>query len=600
MDVFGLRESVVSDYRQYVESFLRIRDDQVADFVEKEFQKGALWPEAILQLNPAYEPGPTLAELADQGVLAPATASFFTRRDGSPLRLYRHQYEAIQIAQRREAYVVTTGTGSGKSLTYLLPIYDHIVRTNPQEANVRALIVYPMNALINSQYEALQRYAERYPNSPVHFDRYTGQEQEEARQRILDNPPHILLTNYVMLEYLLLRPRERILTDRATSNLEFLVLDELHTYRGRQGADVAMLLRRLRERSGNPGLLCVGTSATLVSEGNRDDRRRAAAKTASALFGVQIPPQNIVDETLRRAIQVPAPKTPEALRAATEAPPPPETREGIACDSLAAWVEEAFGLEVEDGRLVRRTPITFGEGVRQLSSQTGLPEEVCAERLKEILTLGNRVRNEDGEPVFAFRLHQFLATGGTVYATVENADTRYLTLEGQRYAPDGDRLLYPLVFCRECGQEYYMVNWTSQAGGQLVPRLPLMGFLNDGEDEANPGYFLLDQEGVWNEDREDELPDHFFDFRGRNKRIKKDYRQHVPVRFHVTVDGRICGEGEGIPGWFQGQPFMVCLRCGAAYDRTQKNEFRKLSRLSQAGRSRHHPGDQYRHCRPAQ
>ncbi len=153
---------------------------------------------------------------------------------------------------------MTTGTGSGKSLTYLFPIYDHILRTEPERHQVRAIIVYPMNAPLNSQLEALKAYAAMTPDSPIRFDRYTAQEKQAARDRIQQDPPHILLTNYVMLEYMLLRPAERVFTERATSHLEFLVLDELHTLRGRQGADVAMLLRRLRERSGNPKLLNIG------------------------------------------------------------------------------------------------------------------------------------------------------------------------------------------------------------------------------------------------------------------------------------------------------------------------------------------------------
>src|ERR1039458_8057309 len=127
MDVFALREKVVSDYRHYIESFVRINDERIDSFVKEQFETGALWPDPILQLNPAYEPGPTLDELAAQGVIAAGTARFFRKHDGSALRLYRHQQEAIEIARHREPYVVTTGTGSGKSLTYLVPIYDHVL-----------------------------------------------------------------------------------------------------------------------------------------------------------------------------------------------------------------------------------------------------------------------------------------------------------------------------------------------------------------------------------------------------------------------------------------------------------------------------------------
>ena len=83
---------------------------------------------------------------------------------------------------------------------------------------------------------------------PITFGQYTGQEKEEARQKMREHPPQVLLTNYMMLELLLTRVRERPIRDAIYANLRFLVFDELHTYRGRQGADVAMLIRRIRAR----------------------------------------------------------------------------------------------------------------------------------------------------------------------------------------------------------------------------------------------------------------------------------------------------------------------------------------------------------------
>src|SRR5690606_251421 len=210
MDVFQLRSQVVDDYARYVKSFVKIRDDRIAAFAEEQLEKGVLWPDPILQLNPAYEPGPTLPELVEQGVLHPDTARFFRKGEGSPIRLYQHQYEAILLAQQQKSYVVTTGTGSGKSLTYLIPIYDYLVRNPQAERGVRALIVYPMNALINSQHTALKAYSDayrkQYGEPPIRFAKYTGQEKGEAREEILANPPDILLTNYVMLELMMVRP----------------------------------------------------------------------------------------------------------------------------------------------------------------------------------------------------------------------------------------------------------------------------------------------------------------------------------------------------------------------------------------------------------
>jgi len=587
MDVFALRDRVVDDYKRYIESFVRIRDKRIDQFVRHQFDSGALWPDPILQLNPAYEPGPTLDELAAQGVLTAGTARFFRKHDGGALRLYKHQQEAFEIARRQEPYVVTTGTGSGKSLTYLVPIYDHILRTNPEKHQVRAIIVYPMNALINSQLLALEQYEKMAGGSTVRFARYTGQEKPDDRQRILDDPPHILLTNYVMLEYMLLRPAERQLTARATANLEYLVLDELHTYRGRQGADIAMLLRRLRERAGNPKLLHIGTSATMVTEGKRQDRRKVVAAVATKLFGSELKPENVVDETLQRAIQAEVPKETAAVRSAVEGPVPGDLS-GFRSAPLAAWVESTFGLAEEDGRLVRRRPITFLEGVRSLSGASGLPEETCTSKLKEVLTVGNSLRNESEEPLFAFRFHQFLAAGGTVYSTLEPPEQRKLSLEGQYYAggDDGERLLFPLVFCRECGQEYYMVSWRKGTESEISPRTPLF-FADDEDEKVFPGYLVLDDGKVWGEKREDDLPDHWWDDSGKTVRIKRDYKPHVPQKLTVQPDGETheTDEGKGTRVWFQPSPFLLCLRCGIAYDRSEKNDFRKLTRLSHTGRS---------------
>ena len=140
MDVFALRDRVVNDYKRYIDSFVRIRDEQIDKFVADHFLSGTLWPDAILQLNPAYEPGQTLDELSAQGAIHEQTARFFRKSDGTSLRLYKHQQEAIEIARRSESYVVTTGTGSGKSLTYLVPIVDQVLRNQPGKAQVRAIL----------------------------------------------------------------------------------------------------------------------------------------------------------------------------------------------------------------------------------------------------------------------------------------------------------------------------------------------------------------------------------------------------------------------------------------------------------------------------
>ena len=140
--------------------------------------------------------------------------------DGPVLRLHRHQREAIEAARTGGSYMLTTGTGSGKSLAYIIPVVDRVLAAKAAgtyRPGIKALVVYPMNALANSQLRELEKFLKvgYRDGPPVTFDRYTGQESREDRARIIANPPDILLTNYVMLELVLTRPRDQGLVQAA-------------------------------------------------------------------------------------------------------------------------------------------------------------------------------------------------------------------------------------------------------------------------------------------------------------------------------------------------------------------------------------------------
>jgi ATP-dependent helicase YprA (DUF1998 family) len=579
LDVFQLREQVVDEYRDYVRSFVNVFDARIDEYVRGRLEEGELWPDAVLQLNPAFEMDQTLAELAESGIVMPETARFF----GAGRTLYRHQREAIDIAQRGESYVVTTGTGSGKSLTYLVPIYDAIMRSAPERHSVRALLIYPMNALINSQLDALKEFQkENFPESPVRFARYTGQDREEDRERILSDPPHILLTNYVMAEYILVRPHERPLLSTATRDLRTLVMDELHFYRGRQGGDVAMLTRRLQE-SAERDLQAIATSATMVTGGSRVDRKESVADLASRFFGLDIPAANVVDETLRPVALAPVPQGTDEVRAAVESNPPTANVDAVRHHPLAAWAERAFGIENKEGRLTRRSPETFEAAVQRLAKESGLSPDQCASRLQAVLEAGNEAELDDGNRVFAFRLHQWLSSGNSVYSTLEPSETREFRMEGQ-YRADKERVLFPLAFCRECGQEYYLVSRTEEQGVEsLRPRSPMVGIAEE-DTEGKDGFFAVEQDYLWT-GSDDDLPEHWFNERRSGRIIKPDYADFRPRQYAVNPNGSLEEpSGPGVVGWFQPRPFLICLRCRAVYDR-RTSDYSKLSPLSQTGRS---------------
>jgi superfamily II DNA/RNA helicase len=592
MSIFRLSQDLVGDYAGYVQSFLTIADPQIRTFVEEELvEHGRLWPEPLMQLNPAYAPGRPVSELA----LHPTCAQiFYDERRKQAMRLYRHQEEAIERALRRQPYVVTSGTGSGKTLTYFVPIFNAVLSDRPAEARVRAIVVYPMNALVNSQLEALQRLADSYQRRtgspmPVRFARYTGQEREETKAAIRRHPPHILLTNYVMLELMLVRPEERPFIDATTSGIEFLVLDELHTYRGRQGADVALLIRRLRERCGNPNLQCIGTSATMVAGKAMEarQRREAVAEFAGKVFGVPVHPDNVVEESLRR-ITPSAPVTETQLREAL-LQPMSETAAAFLASPLTAWIEDTFGIQAEsDGTLRRQTPRSLAAGAASLAEITGVDADLCRARLEAMFILGARLAPGDGPPLFAFKLHHFISQGRAVYATLEPSAARMLTMAGQYYAPGAaqqpDRILFPLTFCRVCGQEYYAVlRQSSDTGTRLTPWEPETEALLTGEGVA--GYLMPARERAETAWDVEHVPAEWLDAKGK---VKKSVTEHVPQPMWVRPDGLALAVGPAsgaTAAWFQPRPFMLCLNCGELYTGRDRNDFRKLGRLSSEGRS---------------
>lgn len=606
MNVFGLRDSLIDDYQRYIRSFFAIRDERIRAEVDRHLSQGALWPDPFIQLNPAFERGHTIDELVAEGVLHQDCRGIFRIEKtpaggGKPLRLHRHQEDAVRTASGGHNYVLTTGTGSGKSLAYIIPIVDHVLR-NGSRKGLRAIVVYPMNALANSQKNELEKFlVHGFPagHPPVTFERYTGQENDEERERILASPPDVLLTNFVMLELILTRPRERAFVEHGNL-LKFLVLDELHTYRGRQGADVAMLVRRLREAFGVRDLQCVGTSATLAGPGTMDEQRAAVARVATQLFGDEVRAEHVIGETLRRSTRARDfgdPAVREELRRRVESglTEPHASCEAYLDDPLSSWIEGELGLTTEPGgtRLVRARPrcVRGPDGASVLLSETtGAPEPACRAALERHLLDSYRPEvadRETGFPPFAFRLHQFVSRGDTVYASIEPERDRYLTLQAQRYVPgDRSRALLPLVFCRECGQEYYCVELEDGEGSRTpVPRD--VGDVYKGESgDRQVGLLYISSDAPWPEDEAsilERIPEEWIEEHRGSARVKPGHREKLPRTIHVAANGEESAGGLAVT--FVPVPFRFCLRCGVSYGSGRRGDYMKLATLATEGRS---------------
>ena len=371
MNVFDTHRQIVDDYAQYIRSFINISDPEIARTVEDSLSEGRLWPEPLLQFNPAYEQAGTVEEIIASGLLHDDVRHIF---DG--YSLYRHQREAIGRGVGGADFVVTSGTGSGKSLTYIGTIFNHLL-ANRGAKGVTAIIVYPMNALINSQTNEFNTYKDNYERNtgrefPIIFGQYTGQEKEERRQAMREDPPQVLLTNYMMLELLLTRVQERPIRDAIFENLRHLVFDELHTYRGRQGADVSMLIRRIQSQC-KQSVCCIGTSATMVSVGSAESQRSEVARVASTVFGRPFQPDQVINETLAPSLDA-AGRQPskQKLHAAITAGIDANAAEiQLRRHPVAVWLENRIALEKCDGRLVRRMPMGFRDVVAALAEDSG-------------------------------------------------------------------------------------------------------------------------------------------------------------------------------------------------------------------------------------
>jgi Lhr-like helicase len=597
MKAFEFDHHLIDSYARFSRSFITPRADDLKSEIDRQYEAGRFWPDALLSLNPRFLKGETVDELVASGDLDEATGRIF-RFGHKPVQLYRHQAQSIAKARAGQSYVVTTGTGSGKSMCFFVPVVDAIVRARKagKPRGTSAIIVYPMNALANSQIKEIERFISQSglpANLKPVVRRYTGQESQEEKQRIADNPPDILLTNFMMAELLLTRqdPQDAKVIENA-SGLGFIVLDELHTYRGRQGADVAILVRRLRNRCApDREPICIGTSATMASEGSDCSRAQAVADVASRLFGTPVGPESVIDESLERAtddLQKLDDVRPKLAKVLTSPLPNVLTDDVLKKHPLAVWAELAIGLE--DGQeLKRKKPVPLNDAVELLSKDSGVDDEICRTGLEAFLTrvsLPEKERGGSGDGAFlAFKLHRFISGAGEIFTTLTE-QPRKIPFEGQLEDPDapGHRL-YPTRFCRGCGHEVHVVTKTGDADGPRflardIDDTPLddqegdiAGYLTPTGD-GDPDYaFTGDVESYPEEWRED---------RNGVERLRANRKNRVPKMVSVTPDGRVNPSGKSF--WFIPGRFDFCPCC-LDQQHPSMRERTKLAGLSGEGRS---------------
>ncbi|GEL68671.1 DEAD/DEAH box helicase [Myxococcus virescens] len=504
-----------------------------------------------------------------------------------PFVPFVHQLRSFERLASREGHeplhtLVTTGTGSGKTECFLYPLLDHCVRHQGQPG-IKAIVLYPMNALATDQARRIASILakDNRVRGKVRVGLYIGGSQEACevpgkdeqslvesmlltdRQAIRAQPPDILLTNYRMLDFLLLRPEDSVLwKDNGPRTLRYLVLDELHTYDGAQGSDVSCLIRRLRARLGiapqAPGLTCVGTSATVVSGDDASEADEKLLSFAGQVFGTPFPRDAIIKEE-REGLNA-------YLRTSVDFEPPPYPRERSLLEprsdeSLDAYCQRQAGHWlgpegaqdrfaaaeylrghpllpplVRQGQRGVRTEAELCERLAQGDPEfEALPPEVRLAALDSFVGVISWARRKEGKyelPLLTVQVHLWLRELRRLLRRVHAGEVAFCWPEER--LPEGVVAL-PTYYCRECGH----AGWVSvqHQGDRHLSRNPKEIFRAYFERSEWLRYVALGDESLESDDPPQWLNSSTLELR-RLEDAPAQGGFKVHLHHHVTSTGR--------------------------------------------------------------
>lgn len=464
---------IAAEYARYLSSIFSMNDaDYQKQFLD-ELKEMPFSAGPYLEVTDAFQKGKSIDELMNCGELP---TSFDRLAFHRTRPLYKHQMDALFHVSSGKNAVVSTGTGSGKTESFLYPIMKELVdeyNAGTLDSGVRAMLIYPMNALANDQVERLRELLASFPE--ITFGCYTGQTPESyesaisnykrlndnknpipneliSRSQMKDNPPNILITNYAMLEYLMVRPDDSVFfSGEYASKWKYIVLDEAHIYKGSTGIEVAMLLRRLNARLRKNDIQYILTSATLGGENDNE----AVAEFAQNLCNSHFDAEDVI-RAKRLSLKMPDDCN----------PPPVSFYQEIASmlDSekdegdILSKVHELCG--IKSGNLmevlydiiykdpfywkIRRlleTPRTVKELMRELD---------CDEKeLSDFVTVATRAVR-DGAKLFDARYHTFLRAADSVYITLAPSKKVFLEARKTHFENDKQYKVFEAATCNHC------------------------------------------------------------------------------------------------------------------------------------------------------
>ncbi len=525
-----MRSKYIDDqYKEYLKSSFEFGTKTLQNLFVEQLEKEKLFKGPYVDMSFPFQRGNNLDVLISNNVLCDSFRKLGDIDFDRPL--YSHQEESIDLIKKGRSVVITTGTGSGKTECFLYPIINEIlseIEDGNKEVGIRAIFLYPMNALINDQINRIRRILSTCPE--ITFGFFTGETEERvsanyrsklskendieitsnelvSREEIRENPPHLLFTNYSMLEYLLIRPNDyAIFEPERLKNWKFVVLDEAHSYYGSKGIEISLLLRRLTGLSTKKPQFIL-TSATLGEKGKSEKEIIEFAKNLTSvnydvsdiIFSKRI---KLQEEPLYKIegydyIQIKEMlKSPNAFSNVN-------TIVNRYFEYSSNNVEElVYDLLLKDKNVFKLSNILFNESKDFMVVYEEMKDDVSQEELIALIDLIN-FANKKGVGLFDLKYHSFVRPLSGAYITYGKEPKLSLT----KVSKIDDMKAFEVGNCRYCNSPYIIGKIKKNKNDQLdylVQNAEVDIYENYGDQEfAQVDYFLLenvvDEEEIENE-----------------------------------------------------------------------------------------------------
>lgn len=520
-------KNIKEEFIDYITTTHAFSDKSLQEqFVEE--LNGNISKGPILEIKDIFCSGKSINELIHDGILCDLFRDLEKTKPQNKVRipldrsLYFHQEKAIRAITGGENVVVSTGTGSGKTNCFLIPVLNELLKEKKAGKlgpGIRALFIYPMNALANDQMKNIRQILMDYPE--ITFGAYNGgtendedkaiavyeamfaTEKEEKLRHKLDNeilsrdemkknPPNILFTNYAMLEHLLFRPKDDVLFSRA--DFKYVVLDEAHIYNGATGIETALLLRRLKARiTASRPTQFILTSATLGNDDSVDEDILTFAKN---LCGVEFKRENII--RAKREKYTPLVDTINYSTALIQE---------LADESnIVSDVLKRHGISVDDSRkesellydfLINST--LYNNLRKRIKDVCDIHELCSALAIDEntaiaFISLCTRAI-KNGKLLVDARYHFFIRSLEGCYITLSNKQKLFLTRKKTYYEGDEQFCVFEAAICEDCGR-FALVGKINNKKLEQVSKL-----------EEKVDFFYLQQDDNTDVDDEDVVDD---------------------------------------------------------------------------------------------